>query len=168
MPWWYTGIITIILAGATTVTIVHLWREPQVLRSDYIAHDITRLAEIFSRINETCSIISFDRTHNYIDFLNIIEYKGSEVGPMNLRYPDGWEGPYLRDNPTMQGVAYMVLAAQDGHYVVPGEGVTLSNGKTIGSDILLDADTNVQSLLTADGGLMHKDKQLAAWIPVEG
>lgn len=168
ISWWYTGIIAVLLAGVTGLTMYHLFHEPQQMRSDYVADDVAHLAKIFNKINETCSIISFDRVHNYIDFLNVVEYKGSEVGPMNVRYPDGWQGPYMIDNPTIQGVAYMVLATQEGHYVVPGVGVTLSNGKTIGSDIVLDAETDLSPLLQDGGDLNHNGKQLAAPINVDG
>ena len=134
----YTIFATTLLAGLVVVTVMHFQREQKEVRSDYIAQDVAQLADIFTAINETCSIISFDRVKNYIDFLNVVVFKGSEVGPMNLRYPEKWQGPYLVNNPTMQGVEYMVLATNSGHFVVPGEDVVLSNGKTVGTDIPLD------------------------------
>jgi len=168
MSLWYTLGVTLLLAGATALTMFHLYRQPQEMRSDYIAQDVQELARICNRINTTCSIIGFDRVHNYIDFLQVVVFKGSEVGPMNLRYPDEWEGPYLRNNPTIQDTAYMVLATDYGHFVVPGEGVTLSNGQQIGRDIICDQHTDV-SALTADGqSLHHNGKPLAVAISVDG
>ena len=168
MPIWYTVIIITILGSATGITLYHLYQQPQMMRSDHIAQDVQELGHVFTKINETCSIISFDRVQSYIDFLNVAVFKGSEVGPMNVRYPDEWQGPYLMDNPTIQGVNYMVLVTDAGHYVVPGEGVTLSNGKTIGTDITLAQDTDVSALASREDGLMHNGKALAVQIPVDG
>jgi len=168
MPLWFTIMIAIILSGATGATFWYLWRAPTMLRNDYIAQDVARLVDIFHRINTTCSIISFDHVHNYIEFLNVVLFKGSEVGPMNVRYPDEWEGPYLRDNPAIQGTAYMVLVTYDGHYVMPGEGVQLGDGSTLGTDIILNKDTDIPSLIQEGGALNHQGTPLAAPITIDG
>jgi len=168
MPIWYTILIGGVLAGATAIVVWYTLYETSWHYNDYIARDVAQLHQIFADINGTCSIISFDRIHNYVDFLNVVAYKGSEVGPMNLRYPDYWQGPYVTRNPTIQGVYYMILAHPEGYFLVPGEGVTLSSGEVIGEDIVLNRDTDIQSLLDKDGAFVHEGYVLARQIPVDG
>lgn len=142
----------------------------------YIADDIERLATIFSKIDSTCGIISFDYQKNPINFLNVAHFVSSEVGSMNLKYPDKWQGPYLNDNPTMQGIEYQVVRTQKGYFITPGErierhngilkskGVTLPNGKEIGKDIILEDTSDIAAMIKDPDALSYKGRPLAAAI----
>jgi hypothetical protein len=95
--------------------------------------------------------------------LNVKEFSGAEVGPMNLAYPERWEGPYLEDNPTMQEKEYLIVRTKRGYFITPGEGVILPNGKDVGKDkIVLNEDTNIRILMTDSQALMFKDRVFAA------
>ena len=121
-----------------------------------IAQDVTRLQEIFKRIHQTCVIIDFDYQKNPINFLNVKEFTSSEVGPMNLVYPDKWEGPYVQDNPTIQAKEYQIVQTKKGYFITPGEKVTLPNGKVIGTDIILDEDADIAMMMHNPHKLMDK------------
>jgi len=113
----------------------------------FIAADIAELRSVFKRIHKTCKILSFDYQKNPINFLNVRTFAGSEVGSINLVYPKKWEGPYLQDNPTMQGKEYMVVHTNDGYFITPGEGVRLPSGKIIGKDVLLGEDADIPAMM---------------------
>ena len=114
------------------------------------------------RIHKTCVIIDFDAQKNPINFLNVEKFTGSEVGPMNLVHPEKWEGPYLKENPTMFHIAYQVVSTKKGYFVTPGDGVTLPNKKVIGKDIILDQKANIDAMMANPQELMYKDRPLAA------
>ena len=128
-----------------------------------MSEDINNLKNIFNRIQATCRIIDFDAQKNIINFLNVGNFEGSEVGPMNLAYPDKWEGPYVDDNPTMQTLEYQVVKTKKGYFITPGDGVELPNGKIIGKDIPLTENTDIEQLMKTD--LLMEGKVLAA--PIE-
>lgn len=130
-----------------------------------IADDVARITTILQTINTTCRIIGFDRQQNIINFLNVGQFSGSEVGPVNLAYPQKWEGPYLTDNPTMQEKEYMVIKTHDGYFVTPGNGVRLPSGKIIGTDIILDEKVHIDALIKS-GVLQFKGKALAAHLTI--
>jgi len=126
-----------------------------------IADDVAQLTTILENINKTCKIIDFDYQQNWINFLNVGSFEGSEVGTMNLAYPQKWEGPYLKDNPTMQEKEYMVVNTNKGYFVTPGNGVKLPKGDIIGKDIKLDESADIMQLIM-DGTLKYRGKALAA------
>jgi len=99
---------SLLLGGLFVIAIINLFFRSQETTSAMIVDDIAQLAYIFQRIDKTCSIIDFDYQKNPINFLNVTSFVGSEVGPMNLAYPEKWEGPYLKDNPTIQEKEYQV------------------------------------------------------------
>lgn len=130
--------------------------------------DVARLQVIFNDINQSAQILSFDRQKNPIDFLTVKSFVGSEVGPMNLAYPKRWQGPYLPDNLDIKGIYYQVVVTDNGHFITPGDGVTLSDGKIVGKDIPLDKSANVQSLIKTGVLKDERGKALAASINVRG
>lgn len=131
--------------------------------ADLIVRDVNKLATIFEHIDKHCKILSFEYQKNPINFLNVKEFSGSEVGPMNLAHPERWEGPYLEDNPTMQEKEYLIVRTKKGYFITPGEGVILPNGKEIGKDnLVLNEDTNIRMLMTDPQALMFKDRVFAA------
>ena len=134
-----------------------------------VGEHIRLLQKALNKVDKDCHIVDFEHEKNYIDFLNVVSFVGSEVGAVNLLYPDSWKGPYLRDNFTMQEQQYQVLANNQGHFIVPGPGVRLGNGKVIGKDIILTYDTDLQTLLKDKNGLMsHDDRALAVPIKISG
>ena len=94
--------------------------------------------------------------------MNVTKFAGSEVGPMNLVHPDKWEGPYVKDNPTMFHIAYQVVSTKKGYFITPGDGVRLPNKKIVGKDIILDQKANIDAMMTDPEMLLYKDRPLAA------
>lgn len=132
------------------------------MRSDLlIADHVLLIAQKLEDIHRDCHIISFEHQANYVDFLNVISFAGSEVGPLNLAYPKNWKGPYLEDNPTMQEKYYQIVRTKKGYFVVPGVGVKLSNGEVIGTDIIFNEDTDIQALTQAGNPLFFNGRALA-------
>ena len=128
---------------------------------------IQLLAGIFGQIDKHCTILSFDHKNNPINFLNVKNFVGSEIGAMDLKYPDKWKGPYATYNPTYQGKLYEVIKAQDGYYIVPGLGVVLPDGRAFGRDIIIDEASNVAQLISS-GMLILDGKPLAVKIELGG
>lgn len=160
--------ITVML-GLVAISFAVFFKEARNGTDEIVAHDVKRLAEIFALIDSICRIKDFEHIHNYIDFLTVEAFRGSEIGSMNLVYPDNWEGPYLDDNPTVQEKYYEVLKTKQGYYIVPGQGVRLSNGKTIGADIVLNEFSDIQTMLLRTDKLLSKEgKPLAARIYTGG
>ena len=127
-----------------------------------IAHDVALLADVFHKIHQDCGIIDFDAQKNAINFLNVKTFAGSEVGPMNLTYPEKWQGPYVKENPTIYHITYQVVSTKKGYFITPGDGVTLPNKKVVGKDIVLDKNADIQNMMTNPQALQYKDKPLAA------
>jgi hypothetical protein len=146
------------------LTFATFWYQARRRADVTIADDVVLLAHIFDHINKTAKIISFEHQKNYIDFLNVKSFVGSEVGPINLAYPDKWEGPYLKDNPTIQEKYYQVVHTNQGYFIVPGPGVKLFNGKIIGTDIMLDKNANIKAMMQEGGVLNFNDRPLAVQI----
>lgn len=145
---------------------VHRWySESRRIVNILVADQVEELAGIFRAIHEKCYIIDFEHEKNYVDFLTVINFAGSEVGAMNLAYPNRWEGPYVKDNPTMQQQQYVVISTEQGYFVAPGDGVRLSDGRIIGHDIVLNKETKFDELL-ADGTLMYKGRALVQKIDI--
>ena len=156
-----TVVITalIILCG---FYIFNLLYYDKIHSADLIAKDISQLVTIFQKIDNDCGIISFDYQKNPINFLNVKEFVGSEVGPLNLAHPEKWEGPYLPDNLTMQAKEYQIVKAKDGYYITPGPGVQLANGRIIDQDLILDEDADIAAMMEDDEGFRYKGKVFAA------
>ncbi len=150
------------------ISIGHLLYESTAFKDALIASDVAKLAEIFERIDQKCKIINFEHRHNHIDFLTVKEFVGSEIGSMNLAYPSAWEGPYVKDNPTMQEEFYQIVRTKKGYFIVPGDGVELSNGKVIGKDIVFSAKSDIEAMAQDPEQLMFEGKVLAARVNTSG
>ena len=132
-----------ILGSLVIIYVFVVRRETSSYLNNLIADNVVQLKTIFERIDSTCGIIDFEYEKNWINFLNVGTFLGSEVGPMNLRNSRNWEGPYLRDNPTIQEKEYQIVKVREGYAVMPGVGVRLSNGAVVGIDILVTPHTSV-------------------------
>jgi len=142
------------------------WRDSRQAVGEIVAYNVAQLSEIFKRINEECGIIGFEHDRNYVDFLTVKSFVGSEIGAMNLKYPKKWQGQYLEDNPTIQKKLYEIIRTKKGYFLVPGRGVELPNKQVVGKNILAEIDENTDIFaLIKDGVLVYQDKPLAAQIP---
>lgn len=166
--WWILGASIAVVCAVVGYTVYLYHWEVKDTTNQLVVFDVQRLADTLNTINDQCGIISFDYPKNQINFLNVIDFKGSEIGTMNLAYPDKWQGPYLDDNPIIQGKYYIVAVTKKGHFVVPPDGVELSEGKIIGKDIVINEDTDVIALTKDPEGLQYNGKPLAAQIKVSG
>lgn len=124
--------------------------------------DVARIVEALLQIERDCKIISLEAQKNSINFLNVKSFAGSQVGPINLKHPDRWQGPYLDVNPSMQSIEYVLIRTQKGYFVVPGEGVKLPNGKIIGKDIKIDENADIAAMIKDEKLLLYKGQALAA------
>jgi hypothetical protein len=159
------SLLFIVLAS---ITVYRLFFTARTDTSRIIVHEVKILADILHKIDAACQIIDFDYQKNWINFLTIKKggFVGSELGSMNLTYPNAWEGPYLEDNPTIQDIEYQVVRTKKGYFVVPGEGVRLANGKIIGKDIILNEDADITTMMSVENILMYKGKALAVQLDI--
>ncbi len=127
-----------------------------------IKTDIKQIVCALNRIDHDCSILKIENKNNYVDFLNVEKFTGSEVGPLNLAYPKNWRGPYISDNPTMQGKPYRIVKTKNGVFVVPGDFVKLPNGLRVGKDFKIDYNSDVAKMIGNGGQLNYKGRVLGA------
>ena len=119
-----------------------------------IGRDMQQVVEALTTIDENCSILSFDSDQNRLDFFTVKSFIGSEVGPLNLAYEAMWQGPYLQDNPQVQGKEYQAIKTKEGVFVIPGDGVRLPNEYVVDGQALLQKGEPM-AVLTAEGGSLH-------------
>jgi hypothetical protein len=145
-------------------TLSYYWHEKPARAAQKIAKDIAMLAAIFERIEKECGIVDFKYQANPINFLTIKKdgFVGSDVGSMSLAHPEKWQGPYVQNNPTIQQKEYQVISTNKGYFIVPGQGVRLANGTTIGTDLILDKKADVPAMMQDANALMFEGKPLAA------
>ena len=159
--YWLPACTALLFIGLLFISIFTLLYRTKAIRDEIIAQDVVRLTKILQKIDSECGISGFDYQKNNLDFLNVSKFEGSEIGPMNLKYPSSWAGPYVKDNPTIQNKAYQVVKTIDGYFVVPGEGVKLSDGKVIGKDIVFDRDAKISQMMN-EGGSLYRDDHVVA------
>lgn len=167
-PYLFGAVLALALGSLLAFGIYRSYYSVTISRDELIADHIKMLADKFKAIDETVGILGFEHDKNYIDFLNVKSFVGSEVGSMNLRNPEKWQGPYLNDNPTFQEKYYMIVKTNKGYFIVPGDGVELGSGKIIGRDIIFTADTDIEALAHDPKGLSYKGRPLAAKITLYG
>lgn len=150
-----------LLAVLVVIAVYRYYTQMETIANDMIVDHVEELSDIFKKIDKECQIIGFEHEKNYIDFLNVAKFDGSEVGSMNLAYPSEWKGPYLKDNPTVQEKLYVVVVAKTGYYVAPGDGVVLANGNVIGKDIIITKDSDFDTLLSDPEALLYNNQPMA-------
>ncbi|MDR3647295.1 MAG: hypothetical protein P4L22_07165 [Candidatus Babeliales bacterium] len=158
-----TGFLLAILFSITVGVL--LYYSPQYV-DNLIVRDIAKLESIFKNIGQDCIILNFEHDKNYIDFLNVEKFVGNEVGSIILEHPNKWQGPYAPFNPRVQDKLYQIVQGSKGYYIVPGDGVRLSNGKVIGRDLLFTSSTNVENMLKDKKALLSKGGPLGAKVNV--
>lgn len=158
---------SILLIFLVISTVRYFLKDIHSVTDKIITEHIDVLAKIIETIDQKCRIIGFDHQKNYVDFLNVKSFSGSEIGSMNLMYPENWEGPYLETNLTIQEKPYMIVKTKFGYYLTPGEGVRLSNGKVIGEDIKLLESTDMNVLLNDPKALLSGSNNLAIKLDIK-
>lgn len=134
--------------------------KPQYLAS-VIKEDLLVINQALAKIDKECNILTIRSDSAIIDFLTVQKFVGSTVGCLNLAYPENWKGPYIQLTPTYQTKPYALVKARDGFFIVPGNGVKMPNGLTIGKDIIINETMDVSPLLLQKGALNFKGSQLA-------
>jgi len=155
-----------IFATLFAISLFVLFRQSKITTDALIVHDVTQLKQIMESVHKDCKIIDLEHTKNYVDFLTVEKFVGSEIGAVNLSYPQNWKGPYVKDNPTVQQQQYIILKNKNGYYIVPGDGVTLGNGKKVGKDIVLDENSDVEALLQDSNALKSTQGSLGIKVDI--
>lgn len=163
--WFSRGAILLFLL-LSGVSVYKLYQNSVHSTDVVIATQVKDLQGIFHQIHEDCGIVDFEHEKNYIDFLTVESFVGSEIGAVNLLYPKQWKGPYLQDNPTAQEQQYVVLHNKSGYYIVPGDGVILASGVVVGKDLILDYETDMEQAMLRSDQLKSSSGVLAVKLDV--
>ncbi len=161
---WFALILALIFVAVGTSVIMKYLAQARTANDGLIADHVVKLQTIFKRINESCKITAFRHKKDHIDFLNVISFAGTVVGPMNLLEPENWQGPYVDESLTMNGKEYQIVATKTGFYIVPGDGVKLSNGQIIGKTLLITPSSKIEQMVRDPQALMSNNRALAARI----
>lgn len=159
-----TGVLFAVMAG---ILGVNFYYRSRWYSASVITEDLKTLQDIFKRIDESCTIMSFDAPISPINYLTVRSFESSEIGAMNLAYSSNWQGPYLEDNLTVQGIDYQIVRTKKGHFITPGNGVMLPTGKELGKDIVLKSDSDITLMAAEEGVLMYNGKPLAVPMPLK-
>ncbi len=134
---------------------------------EIIERDVNKIAHAIMQIEKDCKIYSVESQKNSINFLNVKSFAGSKVGPINLKHPERWQGPYMELNPSMQSKEYLLVRTKKGYFVTPGDGVKLPNGRVIGVDIKFDENSDIEAMMKNDQQLAFKGKALATSLAIK-
>ncbi len=153
-----------IVVGLTALFVWRNLRNRPYISAILIRRDISKILNALSKIDRDCAILDIENDVNYIDFLSVEKFSGSEVGCLNLAYPAKWKGPYLLYNPTHQGKLYLLVKTEEGIFITPGNGVVLPNGLEIGKDIKIDKKSKIKEMMKGGGSLNFEGQPLAVRI----
>jgi len=158
----YFPVFSVTIFGLLIVFfLLHVFYNKPYFRAVIIAKDLGKITHVLGRIDSDCSILEIENVQNYVDFLNVEKFAGSEVGCLNLAYPKNWKGPYLMDNPTFQGKPYQIVKTREGVFVLPGNGVKLPNGFVVGKDFTISYDSSIPKMMLRGGPLNYNGQPLA-------
>jgi hypothetical protein len=161
---WIAILLGVVFVGLFSFVVYKFLIQAKKANDELIADQVAHLKQIFHKINETCKITGFRHQKDHIDFLNVISFEGSMVGPMNLLEPKKWQGPYVKETLTMAGKDYQIIKTKTGYYIVPGDGVKLANGKVIGSTLMITPLSDIETMLRDPQALLSNNRPLAARI----
>jgi hypothetical protein len=150
-------IIGFVLLGLLTFTLYRFYGSARIATQRAIIEDVEQIGTALENIDATCEIVAIVRDRTLIDFLQVQAFAGNQIGPLQLRHPEKWHGPYLDHNPLIQDIPYELIKTREGFYVVPGRGVRLDNGKIIGKDITFTSETDIGMYLNETWGLESPD-----------
>jgi hypothetical protein len=163
---WFSRIAVLLLVVLFGLSVYKLYQTNTQSSDTVISTQVQKLKTIFDQIHQDCGIVDFEHEQNYIDFLTVESFVGSEIGSMNLLYPKEWKGPYVQDNPTVQEQQYVILDNKSGYFIVPGDGVELANGSIVGEDFILDFETDMDQAILRDDELKSESGVLAVQLNV--
>ena len=143
------------------------YQEKPLFVSSVIINDIKMIVSSLNKIDKRCNILSLKNDRNYVDFLNVEKFVGSEVGCLNLAYPKKWDGPYVNDNPTITGKLYEIVRFGVSYFVLPGSGVKLPNGLVVGKDFDYGSSIKVEEMLDVGGCLNFEGQSLGEKLKFE-
>jgi len=151
----------IVLLGLVGLVVYQVQRHTRMAAQYVIADHIEQLHKILTTIDDQCGIVSIAHDRNYLDFLQVAKFVGNQVGPLQLRNPEKWAGPYVEQTPTVQGKVYELNKVRDGYAITPGTGVRLDNKKVVGTDIIVSPEIDIDTLLTPEMGFEFDGRPLA-------
>ena len=160
----YAGIAALAFFALIAFVSIKYIYQARRANDELIAQHVEQLQQIFKEINDCCKINGFRAERDYIDFLNVVKFEGSVVGPMSLMEPQNWKGPYLKESLTSGGKEYQIVTTKKGSFIVPGDGVKLANGKVIGKSLIINAHSDIESMITDPQALLSNNRPLAARI----
>ena len=164
----FSVLVIVFFSTILVVSVKMLLSNAKSFSDELVCNDMQQLKAIFQRIDDSCTILGFDHQENFVDFLTVKTFVSSEVGSMNLVYSDKWDGPYVDDNPTVQGEVYRIIKTRKGYYLVPGRNVKLSNGIVLDRDLIFDEQADIDAMMSDPNKLLFKGKPLAVQISVKG
>jgi hypothetical protein len=144
-----------------TISIIFLFLNKKYYVTKIINDDLEILHEKLARIDEDCNIINITQNPLVLDFFTVRNFQGSVIGGINLAHPKNWKGPYLSQNPTLQGKYYEIIQAKDGLFIIPGKGVKLTNNQIVGKDIMISPSSAIGNMISPQGKLFYKEKPMA-------
>jgi len=153
-----SGLFVVFLIAIFSIRV--FYSRPRIVAS-LIEDDISQIMLALEKIDVDCNILHLEDIYNEVNFLTVKQFKGSQVGPLSLAYPERWKGPYLSVNPTLRGQSYEIVKARDGLFVVPGQGVLLPNGFIIGKDFEITVQTQIADLIRSGGPLAYEGRVFA-------
>jgi hypothetical protein len=149
-----------LLAFLLLVFFLKIYQDTSSVRVSVMREDLEILQQLLNRIDKECNILSIRSNGADLDFLTVEKFVGSTVGCLNLAYPKNWRGPYVQQDPTMDGKFYEIIHARDGYFIVPGRGVRLPNGLVMGKDVKFSDGARVGDLTKAGGALNYNGRVL--------
>ena len=160
------GLAIVLFAALFCLSLFQLYQQSQTHVNKVLASDVALLGQIFTKIHTQCGIVGFEHERNFIDFLTVGTFSGSQIGSMNVLRARAWQGPYLKQIPTLQEKQYEIVRAKTGYYIVPGHGVRLAGGAVMGKDIVVTPQTDIEAMLRPGGILTSDNHQLAYKVPM--
>ena len=163
---WYVWSVALIFLG---LACMYIHNRYYASYSNFaVIKEIEELKKALEHIHSSCSVMSTSQELAPIDFLNVKEFSGSQVGPLHLKYPDKWQGPYCETSICYKGHPFALLTNHKGYYIVPGNGVVLDNGLIIGKDITFTSDCDIEALVTSFPALVSENKLLVGKLNITG
>jgi hypothetical protein len=135
--------------------------------SNIISRDLSLIKNAIIKVDSDCKIIDIKENKVIIDFLNVKSFSGSVIGGINLANSEKWQGPYIKNNPTIFQKFYEIASTKEGIFIVPGRGTKLPNGLTIGTDFKIDYNSSITEMIRVGGVLEHKGISMATKLPFE-
>ncbi len=163
---WSVMLTSVLFIGLVVTAVYRFFNAPENKIGIIVAADLVVMADIFKKIETACNIVGVKGKKDSIDFLNVTSFAGKDVGPLTLAYPEKWQGPYVKDNPKIQGKFYQLVKTLKGYFILPGDGVELPNGKIMGKDLIISESSDIPAMLKDEQALFYKGKSLGIQLDI--